>query len=271
MALFISSWEWNRETVPKLYTSRPGCFQRAKHPRGLRFVGMYSPPTDHWMISSISLCHQLEFPTLRPFLGGAVTVTLFHHSAEPCHPWHAHETGISVLACFNPAKLSALWRCFAWESQRILKKLGVKVDHETRGANVRWCFGSTNRVRFRMNSESYTTSAHNYPQDTARTCLHKVHFAHLIWVCLEIRDWEPRNLLEVVEFCQRGVPNFETYPIYPVLCSFYFSMEVFQSQVTNKFGWHQIIIHPSFSTLQATPSGRWNSTDKMKICPRRFS
>ena len=171
MALFISFWEWNRE-------------------RNIQEVwnGGHVFTTNWPLISSISLCHQLEFPTLRPFLGGAVTVTLFHHSAEPCHPWHAHKTGISVLACFNPAKLPALWRCFAWESQRILKKLGVKVDHETRGANVRWCFGSTNRVRFRMNSESYTTSAHNYPQDTARTCLHKVHFAHLIWVCLEIRD-----------------------------------------------------------------------------------
>ena len=133
---------------PACKKSRRCCSQRAKHPRGLKrwtcfplvpmlFATLHRSTTftTNWPL--VAIVNLFMSPTwisnLEAIFGAAVTVILFHHTAESCHPWHVHETGISVLACFNPAKLPTLWRCFAWGSQRKrIEQIEVEVDHETR-------------------------------------------------------------------------------------------------------------------------------------------
>lgn len=140
----------------------------------LLFIGpQHSLPTDHWLISSISLCHQLEFPTLRPFLGQLLqsfySITQLSLAILDMSTRQAFLSWL-VLTLRNCRRYGDALR--GGLKGGGLKKLKSKLTMK-HGANARCYFGSTNRVRFRMNSETYTTTVYNYPQDAAQACLSK--------------------------------------------------------------------------------------------------
>ena len=90
--------------------------------------------------------------------------------------------------------------------EKIGKKSEVKVDHETR---------CKRKMLFRIDQQDtiqdeFGMLYHNYRQlSTTYKILDrhvfKVHFAQFVWVCLEIRDWEPQSPGKMVEFTERPI------------------------------------------------------------------
>ena len=140
------------------------------------------------------------------------------------------------------------------------------------GANARYCFGSTNRTPFRMNSECSTTTIDNYPQLTRYwTGMSSKYTLHsYVWVCLEIRDWEPQNHLVKWLSSLRDqfilwFPNFEAYLVYPSFIQFLLFNVNFTNPGNKQFDWHQIFIPASTCRLYQAPDGtlqtKWRFTE----------